>query len=76
MKSYSEFYIGNEWVKPSSSDQLTVINPFTEQAIATVPEGKEADMDLAVSAARNAFDQGPWPKMTASERAKCMGQLS
>ena len=56
MKSYTEFYIGNEWVKPSSSDQLSVINPFTEQVIATVPEGKEADIDKAVSAAKEAFD--------------------
>ena len=76
MKSYTEFYIGNEWVKPSSTDQLSVINPFTEQVIASVPEGKEADIDLAVSAAKEAFDRGPWPKMAPSERAKCMTQLS
>ena len=57
MKSYTEFYIGNEWVNPSSTDKLSVINPFTEQVIATVPEGKEADIDLAVSTAKEAFDQ-------------------
>ena len=75
MKSYNEFYIGNEWVKPSSKDRLKVINPFTEEEIASVPEAKEADMDLAVNAARDAFDNGPWPRMSATERAKCMSQL-
>jgi aldehyde dehydrogenase (NAD+) len=76
MRNYNQFYIGNEWVNPSSNDRLKVINPFTEEEIASVPEAKEADMDLAVSAARDAFDNGPWPKMSPIERAKCMAQLS
>jgi aldehyde dehydrogenase (NAD+) len=43
------------------------LNPATEQAIATIAEGSEADVDLAVAAARRAFE-GPWRNMRASER--------
>ena len=76
MKSYDTFFIGNEWIKPSSNSVLEVINPFTEETIATAPEATEADIDAAVAAARKAFDHGPWPRMTPAERANCMEQLS
>lgn len=76
IKSYQHFFIGNEWVNPSSNEEFEVINPATEQCIATVSAGAEADMDRAVQAAREAFDHGPWPRMTGPERAACMRQLS
>lgn len=76
IKSHQHFFIGNEWVRPSSAAEFEVINPATEQCIATVPEAQNADIDRAVQAAREAFDHGPWPTMTGSERAKCMRQLS
>jgi len=41
---------------------------FLEQVIATVPEGSTADIDAAVAAARRAFDEGPWPRMSPEER--------
>lgn len=76
MQSFESFFIGNQWVAPSSSAKLEVINPFDEQVIAHVPEAQNADVDKAVAAARKAFDHGPWPKMTAAQRADCMQQLS
>jgi acyl-CoA reductase-like NAD-dependent aldehyde dehydrogenase len=62
-------FIGGSWVKPSSADQIAVIAPATEQVYLRVAEAKEADIDRAVGAAREAFDNGPWPRMTHAQRA-------
>jgi aldehyde dehydrogenase (NAD+) len=75
MQSYDRLWIGGEWEKPSSGATLEVVSPFTEQAVGRVPEAKEADVDKAVAAARRAFDEGPWPRLSASERADVMGKL-
>ncbi|WP_428630027.1 aldehyde dehydrogenase [Sphingopyxis sp.] len=66
------FFIGNQWVKPSSDRTFKLINASTGEAIARVPEAIEADVDAAVAAARDAFDNSPWPRMKASERAAVM----
>lgn len=76
IKSYDKLFINNEWIEPSSSAKLSVINPTTEQCIATTPEGQKTDIDAAVAAAREAFDNGPWPRMSADQRADCMAELS
>jgi acyl-CoA reductase-like NAD-dependent aldehyde dehydrogenase len=64
------FFINGEWVVPSSSATFDVIESSTEEVFVTVAEGQEADMERAVAAAREAFDHGPWPSMSHSERAK------
>ena len=64
--------IGGKWVAAASGDTIPVINPATEEVIASVPAGAAADIALAVAAARKAFDSGPWPKMPPSERAKLL----
>ena len=66
MQIHERLYIDGAWVKPATSATLDVVNPYTEEVIARVPEGREADIDRAVAAARVAFDHGPWPRMTAS----------
>src|ERR1700722_303610 len=63
-------FIGGGWVNPSSTDQITVIAPATEQVYMRVADAKEADIDRAVAAAREAFDRGPWPRMTHAQRAQ------
>lgn len=72
MQVHGRLFIGGDWVQPATSATLDVISPHTEEVIARVPEGGEADMDRAVAAARDAFDHGPWPRMTAAERADVM----
>ncbi len=74
--NYDKFFIGGQWVKPASSESITVINPFTENSIGVVPEGSKADIDRAVDAARTAFDTGPWPRMELSERIAHFERLS
>jgi len=75
MKSFDSIYIGGEWVAASSDATIEVIAPFTEEVVATVPEGGARDIDRAVAAARDAFDNGPWPRTTGAERAEAMGRL-
>ena len=64
------FYIGGEWVAPSSDAKISVIDSDTEQLYFTVPEAQAADISRAVQAAREAFDRGPWPWLTHEQRAE------
>src|SRR6516164_7048492 len=64
------FFIGGAWVEPSSSDVITVIDSATEEPYFSVPEAREADIARAVDAAREAFDRGPWPRMSHATRAE------
>jgi acyl-CoA reductase-like NAD-dependent aldehyde dehydrogenase len=71
-----EFYIGGEWVKPAGGEVLKVISPSTEEVVGEVPVSTTADMDRAVAAARTAFDDGPWPRMTPNERADVLARAA
>jgi len=67
------FYIGGAWVDPAGTGVIEVIDPTTEQVLATVPEGTPADVDRAVAAARAAF--GLWAATTRQERADYLSAL-
>jgi len=66
------FFIGNHWVRPTTSNVFRIVGASTSEVIATVPEGAEADIDAAVAAARDAFDNSGWATSTAAERAAVM----
>src|SRR5262245_60062367 len=68
IKAPHSFFIGGQWQKPATSGRLSVISPVTEQVVMTFAEASPADVDRAVAAAREAFDRGPWPRMTPAER--------
>jgi aldehyde dehydrogenase (NAD+) len=72
IKAPHSFFIGGKWVKPSSNDTLSVISPLTEETVMTFAEGKEADVNRAVAAARDAFDNGPWPRLSPTERGQAL----
>lgn len=65
-------FIGGEWVEPSSSLTFPVVQASTEEEIAILAGGVVEDMDRAVAAARRAFDDGPWPRMTPTERGEIL----
>src|SRR5213080_2450383 len=69
-------FIGGKWVDSVSGKTFPTINPATGETICQVAEGDKADVDLAVKAARKAFESGPWPKMTAAERGRLMNKLA
>ena len=70
LRHADRFFIDGEWVAPSTDATFDVIDSSTEQVYFRVPEALEVDMDRAVTAARNAFDEGPWTRMTHVDRAE------
>ena len=69
IKHPDRFFIDGAWAAPSSAAKIEVIDSATEQLFVRVAEAQAADVDRAVAAARQAFDRGPWPRLTHAERA-------
>jgi aldehyde dehydrogenase (NAD+) len=72
----TKLLIDGKWVNSASGKTFETINPATEEVIAEVAEGDAVDIDLAVKAARRAFDSGPWRKMDARDRGRLMYRLA
>jgi aldehyde dehydrogenase (NAD+) len=68
-------YIGGRWVEPSSDQRIDVIDAGTEEPYFRIAAAGPADMARAVAAARTAFDEGPWPRLTHAERAEWLRAL-
>ena len=73
MENAQKFYINGEWVEPSTSNRLDVINPATEQVIGTIALGAQADVDAAVAAAKAAFVT--FSQTTREERLELLGRV-
>ncbi len=73
MKTYGNFIHG-KWVKTTHT--MDVVNPFTQKTIAKVARSTSKDTQKAIDAAREAFDSGPWPRMTPGERATWLFKLA
>lgn len=72
----TKLLIDGQWCDAQSGKTFTTFNPATEEPIAEIAEGDAADVDLAVKAARKAFESGPWSKMDARDRGKLMMRLA
>ena len=72
----SLLYINGEFVAPTASATLDVIDPSTTEVIARVPDASPADVHRAVQAARAAFDDGPWKDATAQDRGRVLFELA
>src|SRR6267378_2624131 len=70
-----QLFIAGSWRPPVSGATYATINPANEETSAQVGRGDERDVDLAVAAARKAFDSGPWPRMSAAERGRIVWKL-
>jgi phenylacetaldehyde dehydrogenase len=67
--------IGGDWLKAASGKTFESYDPSTGEVLAKAAEGDAEDINLAVAAARRAFDQGPWRKMTSSERGRIIWKI-
>jgi aldehyde dehydrogenase (NAD+) len=76
VKPQQPLFIGGKWLDSASGKTFPTLNPFTGETICQVAEGDKADIDLAVKAARKAFEDGPWPKLSASERGRLLYKLA
>ncbi|GKA45880.1 aldehyde dehydrogenase 1 [Tanacetum coccineum] len=61
---FTKLFINGEFVDSISGTTFDMIDPMTEEVLATVAEGRKEDIDLAVKAACEAFDDGPWPRLS------------
>src|SRR3954464_2798567 len=68
-------FINNKWASAVSGKTFDVFNPADGSVIARVPHSDKEDIDSAVNAARNAFERGPWRRMTPSERGKIIWRI-
>jgi len=68
--------IGGKWTDAASGKTFATLNPATEEVLAQVAEGDSADIDKAVKSSRLAFEDGPWRRMTPSERGKLIWKLA
>jgi acyl-CoA reductase-like NAD-dependent aldehyde dehydrogenase len=73
---HEKLFIGGSWLSPSTDDTFEVISPHTEAPIALVAAAAPADVDAAVTSARTAFDDGPWPRLDPSERIEAVRRLA
>lgn len=76
LQGTKKMLIGGKWVEAVSGKTFPVYNPATGEVLAQVAEGDKEDIERAVEAARQAFETGPWPKMTPSERGKLLYRLA
>ncbi|MGZ7102991.1 MAG: aldehyde dehydrogenase family protein, partial [Candidatus Angelobacter sp.] len=68
--------INGQWVDSISGKTFPTYDPATGKVLAQVAEGAAEDIGVAVSAARRAFDQGPWRRLTSSERGRLIWKLA
>src|SRR5260370_14071561 len=71
-----QMYVNGEWVTSNSGKTFPVYDPSTEETIAEVPDSNTKDVDRAVAAAKDAFENGPWASSTAQERGRVLFKLS
>ncbi|GER38651.1 aldehyde dehydrogenase [Striga asiatica] len=69
---FTKLFINGDFVDSISGKTFETIDPRNEEVIAKVSEGSNEDVDLAVKAARQAFDYGPWPRLSGSERRRIL----
>jgi len=75
VKTY-QMFINGEWVPSKSAKTFPVYDPSTEEVIAQVPDASADDVNRAVSAAKAAFEDGPWATTTAQERGRVLFRLA
>ena len=68
-------FIGGQWTEAASGKTFETPNPATGETLAWVAEGDAEDIDRAVRAARAAFEDGPWSRLTPSERGRIIWRI-
>jgi betaine-aldehyde dehydrogenase len=71
-----KMYVNGEWVTSDSGKTFPVYDPSTEEVIAEVPDSNVRDVDHAVAAAKEAFENGPWGSSTAQDRGRVLFKLA
>ncbi len=73
MLNKKNFYINGEWIKPNSAEEIAVVDPATEEKCAVITLGNKIDIDMAVKAAKNAYES--WAFSSKEDRIKLLEKL-
>ncbi len=73
---HTNLFIAGRYCEPARGDYFADIEPATEVELASVANSSEEDIDRAVAAARKAADEGPWPRMSAADRARVLNRMA
>lgn len=76
MMAIQKMYIDGHWIETESRATREIINPYNQKVIAIASEGNAIDVNAAILAARNAFDQGNWAATPANERGKLLYKIA
>src|ERR1700732_5450103 len=76
LSNHRKLLVDGEWVAAASGKTFSVYNPATGTVLAQVAEADKEDVDRAGRAARRALDEGPWRKMTGSQRGRLVGKVA
>lgn len=76
LQGTKKLFINGKFEPSASGRTFNTLNPATGQVLAVVSEAEEADINRAVQAARRAFDEGPWSKMSGAERGRLLYKLA
>ncbi|MCE7481346.1 5-carboxymethyl-2-hydroxymuconate semialdehyde dehydrogenase [Microbacterium profundi] len=76
LPDHIQHYIDGAFTDSVDGDTFDVLDPVTNENYTTASAGKKADIDLAVAAAKRAFDEGPWPKMLPRERSRVLHRIA
>jgi phenylacetaldehyde dehydrogenase len=71
-----QLLVGGRWQDAASGKTFSTLDPATGEVLAEVAEGDREDVERAVRAARSAFESGPWPSLTPSERGRLLWKLA
>ncbi|GAA2787281.1 aldehyde dehydrogenase [Crossiella cryophila] len=76
MITYDKLYVGGQWVAPEIAEPIVVVSPHDRPVVGHAAQATPADVDRAVSAARAAFDHGPWPHTTPEHRQALIARFN
>jgi betaine-aldehyde dehydrogenase len=76
VQSVRYLYIAGKWTEAADGGTSQTINPYDASSLDTLAEAGPADVDAAVAAAREAFDDGPWRRSTVTERAALLSKIA
>ncbi|MFF2521448.1 aldehyde dehydrogenase [Streptomyces liangshanensis] len=69
-------YIGGHWAPPSLDEPIEILSPHDRSPVGRAAQAAPADVDAAVALAREAFDHGPWPRLTPEERRAAVARFN
>jgi aldehyde dehydrogenase (NAD+) len=75
IRDYKKLFIGGKWLEPANGEMIEVRSPHDQSLVGHAAVASAKDIDLAVAAARKAFDEGPWPRMSPAERREVIARF-